>query len=111
MSHTLALPDIAQRRERDDGSRQHAYGGQHRHRIKSVAEGFPGKGQQGPARVTGQQRGRINRPPACSAPSAPAPSAGRWLASENRQLSIESTLEGGPRFAAGDICGAEMAVA
>jgi hypothetical protein len=32
-------------------------------------------------------------------------SAGRWLASENRQLSVESTLEGGPRFAAGDIGG------
>src|SRR3546814_19071716 len=33
-------------------------------------------------------------------------SAGWWLAlRENRQLSVESTLEGGPRFAAGDIGG------
>src|SRR3984885_7166067 len=32
-------------------------------------------------------------------------SAGRWLASENRQLSVESTHVGGPRFAAGDIGG------
>ncbi len=32
-------------------------------------------------------------------------SAGRWLAGENRQLSVESTLVGGPRFAAGDIGG------
>src|SRR5882672_9853045 len=31
--------------------------------------------------------------------------AGRSLAGENRQLSFESTLEGGPRFAAGDIGG------
>jgi hypothetical protein len=30
-------------------------------------------------------------------------SAGRWLASEDRQLSVESALVGGPRFAAGDI--------
>ena len=32
-------------------------------------------------------------------------SAGRWLASENRQLIVESTLVGGPRFATGDIGG------
>jgi hypothetical protein len=32
-------------------------------------------------------------------------SAVRWLASENRQLSIEGTLVGGPRFATGDIGG------
>src|SRR3546814_2454100 len=33
-------------------------------------------------------------------------SAGWWLARrENRQLSVESTLEGGPRFAAGDKIG------
>src|SRR3546814_15278632 len=33
-------------------------------------------------------------------------SAGWWLARrENRQLSVESTLDGGPRFAAGDIGG------
>jgi hypothetical protein len=31
--------------------------------------------------------------------------AGRRLAGENRQLSVESTLVGGPRFAAGDIGG------
>src|SRR5947208_2482129 len=31
--------------------------------------------------------------------------SGRSLASENRQLSFESTLKGGPRFAAGDIGG------
>ncbi len=30
---------------------------------------------------------------------------GLWLAGENRQLSGESTLEGRPRFAAGDIGG------
>ena len=40
-----------------------------------------------------------------SEPRAGPSSAGRWLASENRQLSVESTLVGGPRFAAGDIGG------
>ena len=30
-------------------------------------------------------------------------SAGRWLAGVNRQLSVEGSLVGGPRFAAGDI--------
>src|SRR3954451_5741500 len=32
-------------------------------------------------------------------------SAGRWLAGVYRQLSVESPLVGGPRFAAGDIGG------
>src|SRR6187455_2404286 len=32
-------------------------------------------------------------------------SAGRWLAGENRQLIVESTLVGGPRFATSDIGG------
>src|SRR5258708_24547729 len=32
-------------------------------------------------------------------------SVGRWLAGVNRQLSVESPLVGGPRFAAGDIAG------
>src|SRR4051794_22483622 len=31
------------------------------------------------------------------------PSASRWLAGVNRQLSVKSPLVGGPRFAAGDI--------
>jgi hypothetical protein len=30
-------------------------------------------------------------------------SADRWVAGENRQLIVESTLVGGQRFAAGDI--------
>jgi cytokinin dehydrogenase len=37
------------------------------------------------------------------------PLSGRWLASENRQLIVESTLVGGPRFATGDI-GAEVRI-
>src|SRR5579863_3431552 len=32
-------------------------------------------------------------------------SAGRWLAGVNHQLSVEGSLVGGPRFAAGDISG------
>jgi hypothetical protein len=32
-------------------------------------------------------------------------SADRWLTCVNRQLSVESSLVGGPRFAAGDIGG------
>jgi hypothetical protein len=79
MGRTLVLPDVAQRRERDDGSRQHADGGKRRHRVKPVVKGFPGK--SGPL------------------------SAGWWLAGVNRQLSGESPLVGGPRFAAGDIGG------
>ena len=54
--------NIAQNRKRDDGRSQHANGGKHRNRIKSVVESLPGKGQQRPARVPGQQRGRIDRP-------------------------------------------------
>src|ERR1700754_4726135 len=45
-----------------------------------------------------------------TAPRAPLPtlrsaSTGRWLAGENRQLIVESTLVGGPRFATRDIGG------
>jgi hypothetical protein len=32
-------------------------------------------------------------------------SAGRWLAGVDRQLSVEGSLVGGPRFASGDISG------
>src|SRR3954468_1581877 len=39
-----------------------------------------------------------------STPGGP-PSASRWPAGVNRQLSVESPLVGGPRFAAGDIGG------
>src|SRR3954454_5344217 len=39
-----------------------------------------------------------------SSPGGP-PSASRWPAGVNRQLSVESPLVGGPRFAAGDIGG------
>src|SRR5260370_8948676 len=45
-----------------------------------------------------------NPPYALRAQDGPQ-SAGRWLADVNRQLSVESPLVGGPRFAAGDIAG------
>ena len=53
--------NIAQNRKGNDGRRQHANGGKQRNRKKSGAERLPGKGQQRPARIAGQQRGRINR--------------------------------------------------
>jgi hypothetical protein len=52
--------------------------------------------------LTGLEMTGAKRPVAAE---SGALSAGWWLASENRQLSVESTLEGGPRFATGDIGG------
>ncbi len=54
--------DIAQNRKCDDGRRQHANGGKHRHREKAGGKGFPGEIYQRPACVPGQERGRIHGP-------------------------------------------------